>query len=292
MISIVVNCHNGEKYLNKCISSILLQKYKNFEVIFYDNCSTDSSKKIIQNFKDKRIKYYFSKKKLSLYKARNEAIKKTRYNLVAFLDVDDWWHKNYLSSKKKFFKDKNIDYFYTNTKLYFEKTNRYVKYNKFNLPNGKIFKHLAKNYFIIISGLIIKKKILEKENYFNEKYNIIGDYDLIMRISKYAIAKSFNETLIFYRVHNSNYSKINNKIYFYEYKDWYQRQKKINDYNFRINNKIFLTKLNKLDIIHQIYKKKNFKLFIKIINFPIFTYKLKFLFAFFMPLKVINYFRK
>ena len=48
--------------------------------------------------------------------------------------------------------DKNIDYFYTNTKLYFEK-NRYVKYNKFNLPNGKIFKHLAKNYFIIISGL-------------------------------------------------------------------------------------------------------------------------------------------
>ena len=90
MISIVVNCRNGEKYLNKCISSILLQKYKKFEVIFYDNFSTDSSKKIIQNFKDKRIKYYFSKKKLSLYKARNEAIKKTRYNLVAFLDVDDW----------------------------------------------------------------------------------------------------------------------------------------------------------------------------------------------------------
>ena len=120
---------------------------------------------------------------------------------------------------------------------------------------------------------------MEKENYFNEKYNIIGDYDLIMRISKYATAKCFNETLTFYRVHNSNYSKINNKIYFNEYKDWYQRQK-INDYNFRINNKFFLTKLNKLDIIYQIYKKKNFKLFIKILNFPIFTYKLKFLFVF------------
>ena len=88
MISIVVNCRNGEKYLNKCISSILLQKYKKFEVIFYDNFSM-IVEKIIQNFKDKRIKYYFSKKKLSLYKARNEAIKKTRYNLVAFLDVDD-----------------------------------------------------------------------------------------------------------------------------------------------------------------------------------------------------------
>ena len=85
---------------------------------------------------------------------------------------------------------------------------------------------------------------------------------------------------------------MNIKTYFYEYKDWYHRQKKINDYHFKINNKFFLTELNKLNIIYQLYKKKNFKLFIKIINFPILTYKLKFLFAFLMPLKVINYFRK
>ena len=36
-ISVIVNCHNGEKYLYKCISSILDQKYKNLEIIFYDN---------------------------------------------------------------------------------------------------------------------------------------------------------------------------------------------------------------------------------------------------------------
>ena len=46
-ISVIVNCHNGEKYLYKCISSILDQKYKNLEIIFYDNFSSDNSKNII-----------------------------------------------------------------------------------------------------------------------------------------------------------------------------------------------------------------------------------------------------
>ena len=46
LISIIVNCYNGEKYLSQTLQSISDQKYKNFEVIFVDNCSTDSSAKI------------------------------------------------------------------------------------------------------------------------------------------------------------------------------------------------------------------------------------------------------
>ena len=291
-VSVIVNCYNGEEYLDNCISSIINQKYKNLEIIFFDNFSSDDSKKIIDQYKDSRIKYFYSDTKLPLYQARNEAIKKSSGSLIAFLDVDDWWDKNYLLSKKKFFNDSSFDYFYTNVLIYYEKENRYSKYNKFDLPNGKIFKYLANNYFIIISGLIIKKKILKKENYFNKKYNIIGDYDLVMRISKYAKAKSFNKPLIFYRVHNNNFSKLNNKMYYSEYKDWYNRQKKIDDYDFQINKENFLLKLNKLDIVHHLYKKKNFNLFVKIIKFPILIYKFKFLFAFILPMKIVNYFRK
>ena len=292
LISVIVNCHNGVKYLKTCIKSILNQKYKNFEIIFFDNCSTDNSKEVINQFKDSRIKYHFSKKKLPLYKARNRAIKKSSGPLIAFLDVDDWWDPKYLSSKKNFFIDKSHDYFYTNISIYHEKKNNFIKYNKFDLPSGIIFDNLAKNYFIIISGLIIKKKILEKEKFFNEKYNIIGDYDLLMRISKYANAKSFNETLIFYRVHNNNFSKLNNKMYYYEYKDWYNRQKKINDDNFKKNKDSFLLQLNKLEIIYYLYQAKTFKLLIKIIKFPNFISKIKYLFAFMMPIKIVNHFRK
>ena len=45
LISIIINCHNGEKYLRKSISSVLNQTYKNWEIIFFDNNSNDKSKK-------------------------------------------------------------------------------------------------------------------------------------------------------------------------------------------------------------------------------------------------------
>ena len=63
LVSIIVNCYNGEKYLSKTLSSILDQKYKNFEVIFVDNCSNDSSSKIFKQINDSRFKYFKTKKK-------------------------------------------------------------------------------------------------------------------------------------------------------------------------------------------------------------------------------------
>ena len=61
LISIIINCYNGEKYLLKTLKSIINQKYKNYEVIFVDNCSTDSSAKIYKKIKDKRFKYLKNK---------------------------------------------------------------------------------------------------------------------------------------------------------------------------------------------------------------------------------------
>lgn len=291
-ISVIVNCHNGEKYLKKCISSILNQIYQNYEIIFFDNFSSDNSKKILESFKDERIKYFYSDMKFPLYKARNEAIKKSTGSLVAFLDVDDWWENNFLSSKEKFFEDSKYDYFYSNTLMYYEKNNKFIKYKNFSLPDGQIYEFLAKDYFIIISGLIVKKEILEKEKYFNENYNIIGDYDLIMRISKYSNAKGFDQPLINYRVHEKNFSKINNKMYFEEYKDWFNKQNQNNDISFENNKSYFLLKLEKLEIIYFLYNNKSLKLFFKIIKFPNFLMRIKFLLAFFLPLKLISYFRK
>ena len=291
-VSIVVNCHNGEKYLKKCISSILNQKYQNFEVIFFDNFSSDRSKEIIQSFGNSKIKYFYTSMKLPLYKARNEAIKKCSGELIAFLDVDDWWDENYLSSKDQFFENKNFDYFYNNVLIYYEKNKSLKKYKNFNFPNGIIYDHLAKDYFIIISGLIIKKEILEKEKGFNETYNIIGDYDLLMKISKYANAKGFDKPLVYYRVHEKNFSKLNNKMYFAEYNDWFENQLSINDDSFKRNKNFFFSNLIKLEIIYYLYEKKTFKLLIKILKLPLSFLKLKFLFAFFLPLKLINFFRK
>ena len=57
-----MNCHNGEKYLEQSLNSILSQTYSNWELIFWDNLSTDKSREIIKSLKDNRIKYFSSKK--------------------------------------------------------------------------------------------------------------------------------------------------------------------------------------------------------------------------------------
>ena len=111
-VSVIVNFHNGESYIKNCIQSILDQDYTNLEVILWDNNSNDNSVKIIEKFKDDRIKYYRNNIKVPLYKARNQAIKVSTGDLIAFVDCDDWWEKNYISSRENFFSVDNYDYFF------------------------------------------------------------------------------------------------------------------------------------------------------------------------------------
>ena len=96
LVSIIMNCYNGEKYLTESLKSIQNQNYKNWELIFWDNKSTDRSKIFFKKFKDKRFKYYYANKFTNLYTARNLAIKKAKGKIFTFLDVDDLWMPNKL----------------------------------------------------------------------------------------------------------------------------------------------------------------------------------------------------
>ena len=292
-VSVIINCHNGEKYLKKCISSVINQKYQNFEIIFFDNFSSDNSKKIAIDFKEKRLKYFFNKKKIPLYQARNKALKKTTGEIIAFLDVDDWWDKNYLNSRKDAFNNKNYDIFYNNVFIFYENKKKYVKYKNYHLPSGKIHNSLSKDYFIIISGLIVRKKVFSKIGKFNLNFNIIGDFDFVMRASKVFSFHAFNLPLTFYRIHQNNYSKMNSEIFFKEFYQWYKNQKETNDQNFIENKNYYKEKLLSLEINFLLLnKKKNFYLLCKILKHPDFIQKLKFILGFFLPKKIIKIIKK
>ena len=85
------------------------------ELIFWDYASTDNSKKVIEEFKDTRIKYYKSEKYLKLYNARNLAIQKANGKFITFLDTDDWWDENKLQKQVSLFSNnKDIGFTYTN----------------------------------------------------------------------------------------------------------------------------------------------------------------------------------
>ena len=121
----------GKKYLKQSIRSILNQTYKNLELIFFDNQSKDNSKKILMKFRDSRVKYFKSKKFLSLYEARNQAISKASGKYICFCDYDDWWMKNKLSQQVSFInKNKDVNFIFSNIKVYNEKTRKSKLYFK------------------------------------------------------------------------------------------------------------------------------------------------------------------
>ena len=153
LVSIIMNCHNGEKYIKEAINSLINQSYKNWELIFFDNASNDNSAKIIKKYNDKRIKYYYSKY-VNLGIARKKALEKCRGNFIAFLDCDDFWAKNKLKLQvRDLIKNPDIALSFSNS-YFFNKKNKKLLYQ--NKPyDGYIFEELLKRYYISFDTVLI-----------------------------------------------------------------------------------------------------------------------------------------
>ena len=218
-VSIVMNCYNGEKYLDDSLKSIFSQTYENWELIFWDNLSKDKSREILTSFDDKRIKYFRSSKFLNLYDARNQAIEKSDGKYICFLDTDDFWEKNKLEKQLEFLRVNNkYKIVYSNYYTLNENKNKTYINNK-KLPNGVITKSLLKNYVLGILTVCADRYIFEK-NKFDDRYNIIGDFDFFIKISEKFDIGCIQEPLAHYRVHNNNYSRKKLKTYIWELKQW------------------------------------------------------------------------
>jgi glycosyltransferase involved in cell wall biosynthesis len=227
LVSVIVNCHNGEKFLKKCIKSILSQTYKKIEIIFWDNLSTDNSKAIIKSFHDNKIKYFKSKKFTSLYSARNSAIKKAKGEFIGFLDTDDWWSPSKIQKQiNKYKKNRNIKFVYCNCYLFNQKTKNKKIFTKKKLPEGKITQNILNNYNIGLLTILVKKKLFLNQK-FNLNYNIIGDFDFVIKLSKKIEFACVQEPLAYYRHHNKNYSTKNLSEYINELKYWFKKNKVI-----------------------------------------------------------------
>jgi glycosyltransferase involved in cell wall biosynthesis len=221
-ISIIMNCHNGEKYLSQSIKSILNQTYSNWELIFFNNKSTDKSSSIIKNIKDKRIRYFESKNFLKLYDARNKAINYANGKFIAFLDTDDLWAKNKLKTQVIFLKKNNLKACFSNFHTLIEKKNKKILRVKKAIKKLST-QDLLNDYNIGILTVLIDKKIFKKK--FNSKYSIIGDFDYFINLSLRINLGYINSSLAVYRVHSNNLSIKKNKLYINELKNWLKSNK-------------------------------------------------------------------
>lgn len=161
-ISVIIPVYNSRLYIEKCINSILLQDFTDFEIIIVDDGSNDGSSEICDSLskKDKRIKVYH-KKNGGICEARNYGLKYAKGEYIAFSDHDDLVRQGFLSSNYNLAKKYNADI---------------VKFGRYTywIENGKIIsKNKRKFEFKILNKEDIKDKFLYLR--FNNSFTCVWD---------------------------------------------------------------------------------------------------------------------
>jgi len=202
-ISVIMNCYNSAKYLKEAINSVYAQTFHDWEIIFWDNASTDDSPNIVRAYDDK-ISYFRSGQTTSLGEARNLAIGKARGEFIAFLDCDDKWLPDKLQKQVDIFtRSPETTFIYTNYYLFNEESKKTKVIHKKECPRGNIFEQALFAYQVGLLTVMVKKSALDKlETLFDVNLNLAEEYDVFMRLFYNAKVEYLHEPLAVYRVHS------------------------------------------------------------------------------------------
>lgn len=185
LVSVILPVYNGERYLKKCIYSILNQDYDNLEIIAIDDGSKDSSLEILNKIKDDRLKVYTQENKgVSLTRERGIELSNGEY--IFFMDCDDYIDNDYI---KTYMKYKNFDLVIGGYKRVLE--------GKVILDKHILNKPFSKFENMAPWGRMIRKNILGKNTKFFSYP--IGE-DIIFNLNLYS--KCTNIKTIDYRGYN------------------------------------------------------------------------------------------
>jgi glycosyltransferase involved in cell wall biosynthesis len=250
-ISIIIPIFNNEKYLYKCIDSIIKQSFKDIEIFLIDDGSTDNSLSICNEYKDKdaRIKV-IHKKNEGVSIARNTGILASTGKYLLFIDSDDFIAENSIVDIVNTAYENDADLVFLTAEKYFKngKTEILEKgYNKEIIINGsslEIMKHVTSlNKFPgSFCTKLVKREIILTNNIFFDENQSIGE-DLNLVIKTIAAARSFNyceKKYYYYR--QSDYStkynaeKVLTELLYKVIKKWLENVEKprYNDYTYSI----------------------------------------------------------
>ncbi len=198
--SVVIPLYNKENYIGATIQSVLGQDYPHFEIIIVNDGSTDKSVFKVKEFNDKRISLIHQKNK-GLSSSRNTGINVAKYNYIAFLDADDLWRIDYLSTIYKLIEHyKEGKIFSTKASVLWPKQTANLTVKCFSLNNVD----LIENYFIhkknipSNSSIVVHKTVFENIGYYDTTINYGEEEDFFIRcFSEYNLIH-YNESKVYY----------------------------------------------------------------------------------------------
>ncbi len=182
LITIITVVKNSHKTIEKCIKSTINQNYKNFEYIIIDGNSKDGTLNIIEKYKDK-ISLIISEDDKGIWDAMNKGIQNANGNILGFLNADDFYYENTLTTVNNYFNKKDIDFLFGSVK----------KYKLLHGFNPSIIKWSFGFYTSHSVGFFIKTKKHKEVGLYDSKY-LSADINLFYKMIVNAKLKGTSTT--------------------------------------------------------------------------------------------------
>ena len=253
-VSIILPIYNGEKYLNRCIDSIINQTYKNIELICLNDGSTDKTLSILKSYNDKRIKI-IDKKNSGVSDTRNIGIKNATGDYITFIDADDLYKENFIETMVNYIEKYNVDIVRCNYEVINER-NRLIetgnlstycnqKYSKKEIENIIIPSALKGSIPCFCYLLLIKKDIIKNISFptnIHMMEDVVFYMELLTTTKSLYICKDTLYTIMF----NENSATNSNQNYERNIFNVIETNKIIKDIikNKKLDNKTNITNIN------------------------------------------------
>jgi glycosyltransferase involved in cell wall biosynthesis len=208
LVSVIIPTYNHAQFISKAIESVMIQTYKNIEIIVVDNYSEDSTKEEVRVFQNNKIKYFRFRNNGIIAASRNFGVKKSNGDVIAFLDSDDEWNKEKVETQITHLFDDNISCVASN---FAPIGNVDLWRNHIKIKDGVKYQDYSFNDIIqqnpvVNSSVMMLKKTFEKLEGLDEDstYLAIEDWDLWIRASRIGEIRIINRILVNYRIHEDN----------------------------------------------------------------------------------------
>jgi glycosyltransferase involved in cell wall biosynthesis len=199
-VSVIIPTYNGGKFLPEAIDSALKQSVNSIEIIVVDDGSIDGTPQLLKDY-DRQIKYIYQENK-GVSAARNRGLTEASGEYIAFLDADDVWLPKKLEKQIALLDDnRNAGFVYCDNVFVDAERRPIADYNrKVELKDGRIDINLFCNFFMITSGVVMRRGCLETIGIFDETLSVGEDYDFFLRLAYHFDALVVREKLFERRV--------------------------------------------------------------------------------------------
>ncbi len=248
-VSVLIPAYNAEKYLGEAIDSILNQTFTDFECIIIDDCSTDSTWKIIQKYakKDSRIVGVKNEKNLGIAGNLNKAISLSKGKYLARMDADDWTYPERFEKQVSFL-DSNLEVGIVGgaMEVYNESLDQVLYARSYYADDTSLRKYIFKQSPFSHPCIMYRKEVIQ-DNIYNDKLSPTEDYDFYFRVGKRYKFANLSDIVLKYRTSEtqSSSAKANRQ----QYLTLYIRLKALVEYGYKASTKDILSSVFQLILI-------------------------------------------